>query len=208
MMTVHSSGFDRRFSKQGHALSSNGNHRSDRAGHPVHSSPSAIATVNAAARHASKNRRVVSRLPSIRSDDHAEPCRPPRSLHVQPVAADVNRPDEEPWAGYNLMILFCCLAALGLLATGDMGRADPEVRSLLDWADTAICGVFLIDFVVSLVQAENRCRYFITWGWIDILSAIPALDIARWGRAARVLRILRVIRGIKVTRVLFSLVVR
>ncbi len=115
---------------------------------------------------------------------------------------------EERWAGYNLVILFCCLLALGLLATGDMGRADPEVRSLLDWADTAVCGVFLIDFVVSLMRAENKWRYFVTWGWIDLISAIPGLDVVRWGRAARILRILRMIRGIKVARVLYSLFVR
>ena len=132
----------------------------------------------------------------------------PISLRIQPGSLDAARPDEERWAGYNLLILFCCIMALGLLATGDMGRTDPEVRSLLDWADTAICGVFLIDFVVSLVRAENRWRYFATWGWIDLISAIPALDVARWGRAARVLRILLVILGIKVARVLFSLFVR
>ncbi len=137
-----------------------------------------------------------------------DPAARPISLHLQPASPDAARPDEERWAGYNLVILFCCLVALGLLATGDLGRADPEVRSLLDWADTAICGVFLIDFVVSLVRAENRWRYLVTWGWIDLVSAIPALDIARWGRAARVLRILRVIRGIKVARVLYSLFVR
>jgi len=131
----------------------------------------------------------------------------PLALHVDPAVETVST-SEERWAGYNLVILFCCLIALGLLATGDMGRADPEVRSLLDWADTAVCGVFLIDFVVSLARAENKWRYFVTWGWIDLISAIPALDVARWGRAARVLRILRVIRGIKVARVLLSLFVR
>ncbi len=129
-------------------------------------------------------------------------------LRVDPPAAQAASADEERWAGYNLVILFCCLVALGLLATGDMGRTDPEVRSLLDWADTAICGVFVIDFIVSIARADNKWRYFVTWGWIDLISAIPALDIARWGRAARVLRIVRIIHGIKVARVLLSLFVR
>jgi voltage-gated potassium channel len=133
--------------------------------------------------------------------------RPP-TLHRAPSGTDPTATDEERWAGYNLIVLCCCIVALGLHATGDMGRADPEVRSLLDWADTAVCGVFLVDFVVSLVRAENRWRYLATWGWIDILSAIPALDIARWGRAARLIRIVRLIRGIKVARVLMSLFVR
>lgn len=128
-------------------------------------------------------------------------------LRFEPQAAESAPDTEERWAGYNLVILFCCLIALALLATGDTGRADPEVRSLLDWADLAVCGVFLLDFVVSLARADNKWRYFVTWGWIDLISAIPALDVARWGRAARVLRLLRVIRGIKVARVLLSLFV-
>jgi voltage-gated potassium channel len=45
-----------------------------------------------------------------------------------------------------------------------------------------------------------------TWGWVDLLSSIPALEIARLGRAARVFRILRVFRGIRATRVLSSFV--
>jgi voltage-gated potassium channel len=129
------------------------------------------------------------------------------TLHRAPSDTDAAATNEERWAGYNLVILCCCIVALGLLVTGDMGRADPEVRSLLDWADTAVCGVFLIDFIVSLVRAENRWRYLVTWGWIDLLSAIPVLDVAQWGRVARLLRIVRVIRGIKVARVLLSLFV-
>ena len=78
----------------------------------------------------------------------------PISLRIQPGSPDAARPDEERWAGYNLLILFCCIMALGLLATGDMGRTDPQVRWLLDWADKASCGVFVIAFVVRLVRAE------------------------------------------------------
>ncbi len=114
---------------------------------------------------------------------------------------------EEHWAGYHLFILFCCLSALGLLAAGDVGHGNPEVRTLLEWADTAVCAIFLLDFFVSLVRSKNKIHYLFTWGWIDLISAIPALDVVRWGRAARILRILRVIRGIKVGRIILSLFV-
>lgn len=132
----------------------------------------------------------------------------PRPLPWPPRAGDDPDDREAPWAGYNLVILACCLIALGLLAAAEMGPRSPEVRSLLEWADTAVCAVFLVDFVVSLVRAENKLRYLATWGWIDLLSAIPAFDAARLGRAARVLRVLRVLRGIKAARILLSLVVR
>jgi voltage-gated potassium channel len=42
----------------------------------------------------------------------------------------------------------------------------------------------------------------VTWGWLDLLSSIPTLQIARWGRLARIARILRVLRGLRATRLL------
>jgi voltage-gated potassium channel len=65
--------------------------------------------------------------------------------------------------------------------------------------------VFLTDFAVSLMRAENRWHYMLRWGWLDLISAIPVLDSARWGRAARVVRVLRVIRGVKATRMIAAM---
>jgi len=62
--------------------------------------------------------------------------------------------------------------------------------------------MFLVDFLFTLVKAKNRTRYFITWGWLDLLSSIPAVNVLRWGRGARILRIFRVLRGIKATKIL------
>jgi voltage-gated potassium channel len=45
----------------------------------------------------------------------------------------------------------------------------------------------------------------LTWGWLDLLSSIPALPWMRWGRAGRVVRILRVLRGIRAARMLTGL---
>lgn len=60
---------------------------------------------------------------------------------------------------------------------------------------------------MCLYNAPNRWRYLYTWGWLDLASSIPTLDIARWGRAARVARILRVLRGVRATRILGSMAV-
>jgi voltage-gated potassium channel len=57
--------------------------------------------------------------------------------------------------------------------------------------------VFFMDFLVSLWRADRKWRYLYTWGWIDLLSSIPTLDAARWGRAARITRILRVVRAVR-----------
>lgn len=63
-----------------------------------------------------------------------------------------------------------------------------------------MCVFFLIDFGRSLYRSSDRLRYLVTWGWIDLVSSIPAVDILRWGRTARILRILRALRGIKSAR--------
>ena len=47
-----------------------------------------------------------------------------------------------------------------------------------------------------------------TWGWLDLLSSIPMLEVARLGRAAQALRIIRVLRGIRATRVLSQLILQ
>ena len=116
------------------------------------------------------------------------------------------RLNDEKWAGYNALILLVSLIAIGMLVIGVVVELTPSARSLLAYADLVVCGVFLVDFVVSLAQAKNRWSYFFTWGWIDLLSSIPIFDSMRLGRAARVVRVVRVIRGIKATRFVASLV--
>ena len=114
--------------------------------------------------------------------------------------------NEEQWAGYNAVILLVSLIAIGMLAVGVVVELTPATRSLLAYVDLAVCGVFMIDFGISLVRAPNRWQYLLTWGWVDLLSSIPVFDSLRWGRGARIVRILRVIRGIKAARFLAAIV--
>jgi voltage-gated potassium channel len=96
------------------------------------------------------------------------------------------------------------IAALGAQVFFDL---DPDTIEILDISDTAICAVFFLDFLRSLIRAENRLQYFVRWGWIDLISSIPTIDWFRWGRAARIFRILRVLRGFRATRLLSSFAV-
>lgn len=106
---------------------------------------------------------------------------------------------------YQLFMLALCILALAGIVVQNAFRQDPEIEAILDVADFLICIAFAIDFVVSLWTAPNRMRYLVTWGWLDLLSSIPTLDMARWGRIARVARITRVLRGIRVARVLSTM---
>ena len=110
--------------------------------------------------------------------------------------------------GYQLFMLVLCLYALAALAIETATRLEPETHTILDYADYAVCALFFLDFLVSLWRAPDRWRYFITWGWLDLLSSIPTVDVVRWGRAARVVRVFRVLRGLRATKIAAGLVLQ
>jgi voltage-gated potassium channel len=103
---------------------------------------------------------------------------------------------------YALFMLGLSVYVLGALAAQALLALEPETVRILDRADFAICGFFLLDFVLCVVRAPDRRRYLVRWGWLDLISSIPAVDVLRWGRAARAFRILRVMRGLRATRIL------
>jgi voltage-gated potassium channel len=109
-------------------------------------------------------------------------------------------------ASYQLFMLALCVYTLVALGAEAVLKPGVESRRVLAYTDTAICVVFLADFFVSVYRAEHRWRYLYTWGWLDLLSSIPTLGAARWGRAARVARILRMMRGVRAVKVLTGLV--
>ncbi len=82
------------------------------------------------------------------------------------------------------------------------GPSGSQISSLLDYAANAVCVVFCVDFLWSLWHSPNRLRYLSTWGWLDLLPSIPAVDVLRWGSLARVYRIFRVLRGIRAAKLL------
>ena len=107
---------------------------------------------------------------------------------------------------YDLFILGMSIYVLAALSAQTLFDLHPETVKILDYADVAVCIVFLIDFIRLLVLAENRRHYLVTWGWLDLISSIPTLDVCRWGRAARIFRILRVIRAIRATRLISTFI--
>lgn len=113
-------------------------------------------------------------------------------------------PERPQTHGYQLFMLALCVFALLALAVEKSAPLTQDTRRLIQYADFAVCILFFGDFVYTLFKAPDRWRYFRTWGWVDLLSSIPAVDALRIGRATRVLRILRVLRGVKATRLLVS----
>ncbi|MDI6808329.1 MAG: ion transporter [Candidatus Eisenbacteria bacterium] len=107
---------------------------------------------------------------------------------------------------YQLFILALCLYAIVVLAIEAVVPLSPSTRQVLGYTDTGVCMVFLVDFLLSFARAPRRWQYFYRWGWIDLLSSIPAIPILRIGRVARIVRVVRLLRGFRATRILASFV--
>jgi voltage-gated potassium channel len=112
----------------------------------------------------------------------------------------------KPRAAYHLFMLALCVYALLALALERFVPLSEDIKRLIQYADFGVCLLFFVDFIVSFFTARSRWRYFVTWGWVDLLSSIPTVDALRIGRAARVMRIFRVLRGVRATRLIASFV--
>lgn len=108
---------------------------------------------------------------------------------------------------YDLFILALSILALLALAIQSTFALTAEVRQVLNHADLLVCVVFFGDFAHSMWVAPDRWRYLRTWGWVDLISCVPAVDALRVGRVARAVRILRVIRAMRSARFIVRYVV-
>ena len=104
-----------------------------------------------------------------------------------------------PYVIFMLMLSVMSLVGLAISASGGL---TSEQASILQVADLVVCALFLADFLWSLYRAPDRGRYFLRWGWLDLLSSVPMVDALRATRIARIFRIIRLIRGIKATKIL------
>ena len=94
----------------------------------------------------------------------------------------------------EIAVLALSIYVLGALLAQTVFHVPREVSLLLDRIDTFVCIIFLADFAMRFRRAPSKLA-FMKWGWIDLISSIPAYDFLRWGRMVRVVRILRAFRS-------------
>ena len=113
---------------------------------------------------------------------------------------DHETPGDVPRIGLlEIAVLGLSVYVLGALLAQTVFHVSPEVSLLLDRIDTVVCVVFLADFAVRFRCAPSKL-VFMKWGWIDLVSSIPAYDFLRWGRMVRVIRIMRILRAFRSAR--------
>ena len=104
---------------------------------------------------------------------------------------------------YNLVLLFLSVYVLSALLIEAFLVKDEEIKLVLQYIDFIVCIFFLTDFFVNFFTAESKIDYM-KYGWIDLLSSIPAVDPLRWGRISKVVRILRYLRALKSIKVILN----
>ena len=103
----------------------------------------------------------------------------------------------------DLFVSFVALYAVVLLVVGSCFDLLPEVRRMFRWLDSAMCGLFIFDFVKRWICADDRIRFW-RWGWLDVLACIPFVPWLRWCRAVRLLHIMLMVRAGKDVKVVHS----
>ena len=110
-------------------------------------------------------------------------------------------PDVTVWQAS--MLILCVYVILAMVAQAFF-NLPAQVSVALDHIDFAICFLFLADFFLQFYRAESKLAYM-KWGWIDLISSIPNIQVLRWGRMFRIVRILRILRGVRSTRLIFQI---
>ena len=99
----------------------------------------------------------------------------------------------------NLVVLILSVYVLGALVIDSAYHLPPETSLLLNYIDNGICVFFFIEFCIRFKKADDKLR-FMRWGWIDLVSCIPMIDVLRVGRLLRLIRLLRIVRAFRSTK--------
>lgn len=93
-------------------------------------------------------------------------------------------------------MLFLCIYVLAALFVDTAFDLPSETSVLLNRIDNLVCVFFIVDFILNVIKAKSKVDY-LKWGWIDLMSSIPNVQILRWGRLVKIIRILRILRGVR-----------
>lgn len=112
---------------------------------------------------------------------------------------DNSAPNKDSLSLLNIVVLILSVYVLVALLVDTFFKLPHEISRILNLIDNIICGVFLLDFITRFYHAKNKLE-FMKWGWIDLISSIPNLDILRAGRALRLIRLFRILRAFRSTK--------
>jgi voltage-gated potassium channel len=90
----------------------------------------------------------------------------------------------------NLVVFVLSVYVLMAIFIDTVFVLPTETSVLLSYIDNTICVFFFLEFCIRFFQAGHKLR-FMRWGWVDLISSIPAVSYLRAGRVLRLIRAFR-----------------
>ena len=119
----------------------------------------------------------------------------------------INSKNENQLGLLNLVVFVLSIYVLLAILADTVFKLPAETSTLLTYIDNTICVFFFAEFCIRFYKAENKLA-FMKWGWIDLISSIPAVSYLRAGRILRLIRLLRLIRAFRSTQMFVKYVFR
>lgn len=117
---------------------------------------------------------------------------------------DAPAPDIQPGGGdqgamvthatYQLFMVLVTLLALAIAFAHYLIPLPATVDQVLYVVDSLVSVILLYDFFVHLFSKRGRVRYLLTYGWLDLLGALPGLPALRLARVLSLAVMLRELR--------------
>ena len=107
----------------------------------------------------------------------------------------------------NLVVFVLSIYVLLAILVDTILVLPKETSILLTYIDNTICVFFFAEFCFRFYKAKNK-QAFMKWGWIDLISSVPAVSYLRAGRILRLIRLLRLIRAFRSTQMFVKHVFR
>lgn len=98
---------------------------------------------------------------------------------------------------FQLSVLLLSIFVVLSLIVEVIFKVPSEIIEILIYVDFIICLVFLIDFIQQLRSASSKLEYM-KWGWLDLISCIPLMELNQYARLIRILRLIKAIKTISI----------
>ena len=105
-------------------------------------------------------------------------------------------PDDKHISIYALCIALLAITSFINFLLITFVPLPASIKQILTEFDYGVALIFLVDFLFRLLRAPKKLEYMRTWGWLDMLSAVPIpfFSIFRIVRVIRVAIMLRKMR--------------
>ena len=101
---------------------------------------------------------------------------------------------------YEIFIIILAVFSLIGLTVVLIGSLPAQIDVIILQINFTIGIVFLLDFLRSLIKADNKLNY-LRWGWLDLLGGIPFFPLLSYARLARIARGVRRIRKVRASEI-------